>query len=136
MAAAAKNYQGFTTITAIASETIPAKRMVKWHSVEGQVALCTAIADLSCGVSVNSVASGELVEIQTSGMAMVETTAAAVAINAQVMAAASGAGRVATAAGATAQSVGVARTASGGTTAGETILIQLGTPTLNGPANS
>ncbi len=132
--AASSNPASTGFITLVASEAIPARRLVKLHSVEGQVALATASTDVAIGVSTTTAATNGDVEIQTQGIALLETTAASVAINAQVMPGTSG--RCLTAAGATAVSVGLAVSASGGTTAGETIGVWLNVPNIRGPANS
>lgn len=134
--AASQNLEAQSLATFRASGAIPARRLVKYHTVEDEVILCTAITDVAIGVSTTTAASGEMVEIQTSGVALLETTAAAVAIGAQVMPAAGGAGRCATTAGATSISVGIAASASGGTTAGETIKVRLKVPNVGGPVNT
>ena len=75
-----------------------------------------------------------MIDIQTAGVAKVGTSAAAVAIGAQVMPGAAGSGVVATTAGATSLSVGIAESASGGTL-GELIRVRLKVPNVGGPVN-
>jgi hypothetical protein len=94
----------------------------------------TAITDAPIGVSMTSAAAaGELVPLQTMGIAKI-VASAAVAIGAQVMPTAAGAGKCATAAGATAKSIGIAMSAAGAD--GDVIEVLLALPAVNRPANS
>lgn len=132
--AATANFEGSTPTTKVAGATVAARRMVKLDSTEGQAIHGAAITDVAIGASISAAASGELFDVQGNGVALVEATAAAISIGAQVMIGDT-AGRVATAAGATAKSVGVAETAAGGTL-GEVVAVRLNLPNVNGPANS
>jgi predicted RecA/RadA family phage recombinase len=94
-----------------AGAAITAGMVVKLDTTEGQVVKCTAITDKVFGVALNTVASGELVEVQRRGVAKV-ICGAAIALGAEVMPDSGVAGSVITAAGATAISCGVAESQS------------------------
>jgi|GEM_PF-2418548 len=125
------NYQNVSPLQATAGGTIEAFRVV-----EGTLASCTAanaIADLAIGVSLQSAASGDVISLQTHGIAKI-TASAAITAGDEVMVTASGSGKVSTSSGATARSVGVAMTAAAADGDIIEVLIQL--PNVKGPANS
>ena len=129
--------QNFITGNVIEMEAeaaIVVRRLVKLGTAAGQVIHTAAITDVVVGVSLNSCAAGERVQIQTSGVAEVECASAVTYLD-QVMPVGTGAGKVATAAGATAKSCGQA---GGATTAnaGETQKLWLSPINVNGPANT
>lgn len=126
----AKNYGPIQTF--LAGAAITANKAVKL-SAANTVVHTTAITDDVAGVALQTVASGEYVDVQTMGKAKVRTSAAVNAM-AQVMPTAAGDGECSTAAGATAKSFGIANSASGGTD-GEVVevLLRLG---VNTPANT
>jgi hypothetical protein len=125
------NYAGAAPITLKAGGAITANRALKLDA-NGDVIVTTAITEDVIGVALQTVASGEYVEIMTVNGALVKlTTSAAVAIGAQLMPGASG--KVATAAGATAKSFAQALTASSAD--GEHVMAVLRI-SLNGPANA
>lgn len=127
------NYETGNVATYKAGAAITANRLVKYDTTEGQVIQTTAITDIAIGVSLQTVASGEQVSIQTAGVAKL-TASAAIALGAQVMPTASGAGKVSTSAGATARSVGIAETLADADL--EIIKVRLDVPNLNGAANT
>lgn len=135
MTTATQNFETGNVANYIAGEALEANRFVKYGTTEGEVVATTAITDVAIGVTLNKVASGEQISIQTAGVAKVATTAVAIAIGAQVMPGAAGAGKCLLAAGATAKSAGITESATGGTD-GELIRVRLCVPNLNGPANS
>lgn len=127
------NYETSNVISRIAGGTIAARRLVKLDTTAGQVVACSAITDVAIGVSMHSATSGQTIEIQTRGLAEIETSAA-VALGAEVMCTASGSGKCSTSAGATARSVGLAENLSSADA--EIIRVRLAVPNLGGPANS
>lgn len=133
MTTATANYESGNVASYIAGEALEANRLVKYGTVENEVVLATAITDVAIGVTLQKVAIGEQVTIQTGGVAKIYTTAVAIAIGAQVMPGTGGA--VLLAAGATAKSVGITESATGGTL-GELARVRLKVPNLNGPANT
>lgn len=135
MPTATVNYEASNVASYIAGEALEANRLVKYDSTEGQVVYPTAITDVVIGVTLEKVASGEQVAIQTGGVAKVATTAVAIALGAQVMASTATPGSCLLAAGATARSVGILEAATGGTL-GELARVRLCVPNLNGAANS
>lgn len=135
MTTATVNYESSNVASYIAGEALEANRLVMLDSTEGQVVYPTAITDVVIGVTLEKVASGEQVSVQTGGVAKIATTAVAIALKAQVMASTATPGSCLLAAGATARSIGICESASGGTL-GELIKVRLGTPNLNGAANS
>jgi hypothetical protein len=116
-----------------AGGAVTANRVVKLDSTEGQVIVTTAITDSAFGVSLNTVASGAAVSIETGSGAIVKVTAGGtIAVGDKLMPKASAAGKVDVAAGATAVDCGVAMSAGGD---GEIIVMRLN-PMGKSPANS
>lgn len=138
MPSASSNYESGNVTEYLASGTITANGFVKYGTVDSTtgnptVVECSAITDVAIGVSLNTVASGAMCQVQTAGVAKVRATAAAITALDQVMCGASG--RCVTAAGATAVSQGIAETGAAGTV-DEVIPVRLAVPNLKGPANS
>lgn len=106
---AKRDYESGNVTSKIAGGTIPRGALVKLHSTEGQVVVTTAITDAVAGVAINAASSGEVVEIQRSGVAIV-LAGEAIALGAQIMPIGTGGGKAATASGATAVSCGLAET--------------------------
>jgi len=130
---AAPNLETGHVATYIAGASIAANTLVKMDSTEGQVINTAAITDVAIGVALNTVASGEQVQVQTSGVAKILTTAVAIAtIGSQVMPDGGGGGKIAVAAGATAVSVGLTEQAAAGS---DVIKVRLCVPNLKAPAN-
>ncbi len=134
MSASAPNYESGSIASYRCGAAIPANRLVKYDSVEGQIVVTSAITDVAIGVSISTGATGDIIDIQTAGVAKLATSAAVVALGAQVMPAAAGAGVCATTSGATSLSVGLAESAGGGTL-GELIRVRLKVPNVGGPVN-
>lgn len=129
-----QNYISSNVIEVEAEAEIFPKRLVKLGTAPGQVLATSAITDLVVGASINYAAAGGRVQIQTSGIAEVECSAA-VNYLVQVMPTAAGAGKCSLAAGATAKSCGQAGGTS--TTAdGEVQKVWLHTLNVNGPVNT
>lgn len=120
-----------------AGAAITANRLVKLSALDsdGNVTIIptAAITDVPIGVSLETVANGEMCPIQTRGVAKVEFAASA-SFGAQVMPDGGGGGLAATAAGATAKSCGILESAPGG--ANEMGAVRLAVPNVNGPANA
>lgn len=116
-----------------AEAAIEAYRAVKYGTAEGEVVACSAITDIAIGVSLNKVALGGRVQVQTGGVALV-TVSAGVARGAQLMPTAAGAGKGMTAAGASARSFAIAENTTANDA--EVAVVRLCCPNLNGPANS
>lgn len=128
-------YSDSDVIRMKAGAAVTKHRAVKLDTTVDTVIHSVAIADLTVGVSLNTVASGEWVSVQVRGIAKLEA-AAAITLGDEVMVqAASADGSIATSAGATARSLGVALE---GATNGDAdvISVLLRCPTLKGPANS
>lgn len=115
-----------------AGGSITAGHLVKLDTTEGQVIKTTAITDVAIGVSLDTVASGDMVRIQTGGVCKV-LIAAAVALGAQVMPDGGTNGQCATSSGATAVSCGIAE--SQGDTQGQMIRVRF-MFNLKGPPNA
>lgn len=129
-----QNFISGNVIEMEAESAIEPYRLVKLGTAAGQVVATGAITDVVVGASLNKAATGERVQIQTSGIALV-TCSAGVAYGAQVMPAGSAGGKCVTAAGASAKSCGVA----GGTSTsndGEIQKVWLATLNVNGIANT
>lgn len=120
-----------------AGAAITANRLVKYTAADSDgninIIQCAAITDMAIGVSLETVASGEMCPVQTRGIVKIEASAAVTAL-AQVMCEAAATGRCADAAGATALNVGIAETAAGG--AGEMVQVRLGVPNMRGPVQT
>lgn len=127
---ASRNLESGNVCTRTAGGTIAYGSLVMLDTTEGQVVVTTGITDVPIGVAMQTVSSGDAVDIQTGGVAPV-LISAAVALGAQVMPGASG--KAATAAGATAYSIGLAE--SQGDADGQLIRVRL-MFALKGPANS
>lgn len=127
------NYETSNRISRIAGGVIAAKRLVKLDTTAGQVIACTAITDIAIGVSLHSAVAGGTIELQTSGVAEIECSAA-VALSDEVMPTAAGAGKCSTAAGATARSAGLAENLSSAD--GEVCRVRINLPNLKGMANA
>jgi len=123
------NYAGTEPIGLIAGAAIVRRRFVKVSAAQ-TVINTVAATDMAVGVATESEATAGLnVPVQMFGVAQVEA-GAAIAAGAQVTSDASG--RAATvAAGNT--SYGIAITAAAA--AGETVMVLLATPNVNGPVN-
>lgn len=133
MAGQTLNFMGTKPFTMKAGGAITANRAVMLDA-NGDVVVTTAITDKVIGIALQTVASGEDVEILTvNGVKAKVTTSAAVAIGADVMPTAAGAGKCATAAGATAKSFGIALYASAADGEVIEVLTRFG---ANGIANS
>jgi hypothetical protein len=133
MANSARNFEGSTPNSWIAGGAITANRLVKQDTTEGQVVVTTAITDAPIAVSLSTLASGDIGDFQTTGVARIEA-ASAISLNDQVMPDSGGGGKIATAAGATAETIGIALQAAGG--AGEIIKVKLALPGAKRPPNS
>lgn len=135
MTASRRNYEGSTPNSFIAGGAITANRLVMPDTTEGQVIATTGITSQAMAVSINTLASGDVGEFQTTGVAKLEA-ASAITLGDEVVPDAGGGGKIATAvsAGATARSVGIALQAAGG--AGEIITVKLALPVSKGPANT
>lgn len=131
MAGQAQNYGPIQTFKA--GGAITAKRLVELDA-NGDVTATDAITDNAIGVALQTVASGEYVDVLVvNGAKAKVTTSGAVAIGDQLMPTGSGAGKVITAAGATAKSVGIALSASAADGEDIEMLTRFG---VNQPANS
>jgi hypothetical protein len=133
MAAARQNFEGSTPQSWIAGGAITANRLVMSDTTEGQVIATTGITSQALAVSLHTLASGDVGDFQTFGVAKLEA-AAAISLNDEVMPDSGGGGKIATSSGATARSVGIALQAAGG--GGEIIMVKLALPVVKGPANS
>lgn len=128
-------YNDTDVIRMKAGAAVTKHRALKLDSTVDQVVHSAAIADLTIGVSLETVASGEWVSVQYRGIAKLEA-AAAITLGQEVMVQAAAAdGSIDAAAGATARSIGVAlEAASNGDS--DVIAVLLSLPALKGPANS
>ncbi len=132
MTAASNNLESGNVNTYIAGGAIPVNSCVMYDSTEGQVVVTTGITVLCIGVALNTAASGELVQIQTRGVAKVLTSGICT-LGVEVVPGASGKCVTNAAAGATAVSFGIAEQT---TTADGTVLrVRLATQ-LRGPPNT
>lgn len=112
MAGQTLNYMGTRPFTLKAGAAVTANRAVKLDA-NGDVIHTTAITDKVVGISLQTVASGEDVELLTvNGVKAKATASAAVSIGDDVMPTASGAGKCSTASGPTAKSFGIALSAA------------------------
>jgi len=132
MTAAAANYESGSVNTYIAGGTIAAGSCLKYDSTEGQVVVTTAVTEIVMGVALDTVASGQPVQVQTRGVAKVLTSGICT-VGVEVVPGASGKCVTNASAGATAVSFGVAEQT---TTADGTMLKVRLIPTLRGPANT
>lgn len=132
------NFQGspVSRMSFIAGAAITANQLVKLSgSTEGTVVKTTAITDDVLGVALQTVSSGERVEVECGSGAFVRviiSAAGSLSANAEVMPDGTTNGAVAAAAGATAKSCGFLINAGA---AGETVTMLL-RPSAKGPANS
>lgn len=127
----APTYVENNVISRKAGGAITANRVVKLDSTEGQVVHTTAITEAVFGASLNTVASGAAVSIETGRTIVKLTASAAISLGDRVMPGASG--KIATAAGATAIDCGIALQAAGGD--GEIISVLLN-PMGKSPVNT
>ncbi len=130
---ATRNFLGSSPMPAVAGGTIVQNRCVEFSAAPNVVTAADAIADVTIGVSLNGASSGEQLQLQTAGIAIL-TCSAAITAGAEVMVTASGAGKVSTAAGATALSIGKALTTTAND--GEMVEVLLNIPNVKGAANS
>lgn len=127
----APTYVENNVISRKAGGAIPACRVVKLDSTEGQVVVTTAITEPVFGASLNTVAQGASVSIETGRTIVKLTASAAIAVGDRVMPGANG--KIAPASGATAIDCGQALQAAGAD--GEIISVLLN-PMGKSPVNT
>lgn len=132
MTAATRNLESGNVTTYIAGGAIPYGSCVMYDSTEGQVVVTTGITVKCIGVAMNTAASGEQVEVQTSGVAPTLTSGICT-VGVGVVPGASGKCVTEAGAGATAMSFGIAEQT---TTADGTVLRVRLIPTMRSAPNT
>ncbi len=126
---AVSNLAGSAPLSFLAGGVVGINRVVKM-SAANTVVVSTAIAENCVGVARNAAAAGELVTVQTSGIAKC-VAKEAISVGGQVMAYAAEAGKIGAAAGATAVVIGIAMEEA--TADGDTIAVLLSMPSTDRP---
>ncbi len=132
MTAATRNLESGNVATYVAGAAIPYGSCVMYDSTEGQVVVTTGVTVKCIGVAMTTAATGDLVEVQTSGVAPTLTSGICT-VGVGVVPGASGKCVTEAAAGATAMSFGIAEQT---TTADGTILRVRLIPTMRSAPNT